>query len=224
MQINQVFDELYDDYTAKIVRWVPHYRQMVQEVASYLPGDWRAERILDLGCGNGNVTQALRQRFPEAQYHLVDASAEMLQGCRQRFAGQGAFSYEQCFFQDLDLPAASYDLIVACLSIHHLPGEEKRRFLQRLPRALRSGGYFLYSDLMIDKTATDHPAHLGYWKNYAEARGTTAEEWQFVMDHYDEYDYPASLKRQGEWLEGAGFREVVPAYQERWWTTLRCGV
>ncbi|MFN3075343.1 MAG: methyltransferase domain-containing protein [Alphaproteobacteria bacterium] len=35
-------------------------------------------RICDLGCGNGTVTQQLRQRWPESEIVGVDASAEML--------------------------------------------------------------------------------------------------------------------------------------------------
>jgi trans-aconitate 2-methyltransferase len=36
------------------------------------------ERIVDLGCGAGNVTRYLRQRWPQAALVGVDSSAEML--------------------------------------------------------------------------------------------------------------------------------------------------
>ncbi len=220
MKINQVFDELYDDYTAKIIRWVPHYQEMVQNLANYVPDDLEPRRILDLGCGNGNASHTLLQRFPNAHYHLVDASTEMIQGCRERFADRSQFSYDQCLFQDLELEDGAYDLIVACLSIHHLSQAEKPILFKKLKKCLAPGAYFLYSDLMIDKTAEDHAEHLAYWEAYAKARATSQEEWDFIMDHYQNYDYPSSLIRQKDWLQEAGFRPITPVFQIKWWTTL----
>jgi trans-aconitate 2-methyltransferase len=40
-------------------------------------------RVFDLGCGAGNVTRALRQRWPEAALTGVDSSPEMLEQARQ---------------------------------------------------------------------------------------------------------------------------------------------
>jgi len=38
--------------------------------------------VVDLGCGVGNVTAILRQRFPDADVVGVDGSAEMLEKAR----------------------------------------------------------------------------------------------------------------------------------------------
>jgi len=42
----------------------------------------RPERIVDLGCGAGNVTKALRRRWPAARVTAVDSSPEMLERAR----------------------------------------------------------------------------------------------------------------------------------------------
>lgn len=47
-----------------------------------------AKRVTDLGCGPGNVTPFLRQRFPEASIVGVDSSAEML-AAAQATSGDG---------------------------------------------------------------------------------------------------------------------------------------
>ena len=42
----------------------------------------RAARIVDLGCGAGNVTRALRERWPDATVTGVDSSGAMLERAR----------------------------------------------------------------------------------------------------------------------------------------------
>jgi trans-aconitate 2-methyltransferase len=43
------------------------------------------ERVFDLGCGTGHLTQALQERWPEARVTGVDSSAEMLSHARAEF-------------------------------------------------------------------------------------------------------------------------------------------
>ena len=45
----------------------------------------RCERVYDLGCGTGHLTQALQERWPEARVTGVDSSAEMLAHARGEF-------------------------------------------------------------------------------------------------------------------------------------------
>lgn len=49
-------------------------------------------RVVDLGCGTGNVTRLLAARWPQAQVIGVDSSPEMLSAARQ---GAGAVEYVQ---------------------------------------------------------------------------------------------------------------------------------
>jgi trans-aconitate 2-methyltransferase len=48
----------------------------------------RAERVFDLGCGPGNSTELLIERFPDAEVTGVDSSADMLRQARERLPGR----------------------------------------------------------------------------------------------------------------------------------------
>jgi trans-aconitate 2-methyltransferase len=45
-------------------------------------------RIIDLGCGPGNSTAVIAQRWPDARIHGLDNSPEMIQSARGKFPGR----------------------------------------------------------------------------------------------------------------------------------------
>lgn len=44
--------------------------------------------VIDLGCGPGNSTQVLRQRWPRARVHGLDSSSEMIDAARRSYPDQ----------------------------------------------------------------------------------------------------------------------------------------
>lgn len=94
----------------------------------------RPKNIYDLGCGPGNVTQHLANRWPEAQITGIDSSPAMLEKARA--------ALPQLTFADADLnhwtaPAAA-DLIYTNAALHWLPDHE--RLYPRLFDMLAPGG------------------------------------------------------------------------------------
>ncbi len=58
-------------------------RDLIGRIALEMPG-----RIVDLGCGPGNSTAALAERWPEAEICGVDSSADMIVSARGAYPGQ----------------------------------------------------------------------------------------------------------------------------------------
>lgn len=89
--------------------------------------------IVDLGCGPGNSTQLLAERYPEAELLGVDSSAEMLEAARQRLP--------EARFIHADIvkwtPTDSIDLIFANAVFQWVP--DHLAVLERLLSALHSG-------------------------------------------------------------------------------------
>ncbi|CAH2600027.1 Trans-aconitate 2-methyltransferase [Rhodovastum atsumiense] len=91
-------------------------------------------RVVDLGCGAGNVSAILRQRFPTADITGVDGSGPML--ARARAAAP------DCAFVQADIaawePAVPPDLIYSNAALHWLDGHAA--LFPRLLATLASGG------------------------------------------------------------------------------------
>ena len=75
-------------------------------------------RVIDLGCGAGNVTVILKQRFPSAEVIGVDASASMLEKAR---TAAPACRFEQGNFASWQ-PAAAPDLIFTNAALQWVGG------------------------------------------------------------------------------------------------------
>ena len=209
MQVGKEFDKLESDYTAKIIRWVPYYQEMISSLSEGYPPDFAPLSILDLGAGNGNVSALLQNRFPDADKVIVDASAKMIATCKKRFSGFEQFSYVEKYFQDLHFLPASFDMVVAGLSIHHLQGAEKEVLFRNVHAWLKPGGVFSICDLFVNpEDEVEHQRVLGEWERLARMQGSTDEDWAYLMDHYDKYDHPNSYEQQLYWMKNAGFEQT----------------
>ncbi|MEM7185295.1 MAG: class I SAM-dependent methyltransferase [Bacteroidota bacterium] len=214
------FNEFATNYTSDMIACVPHYLDLISSFSKDLPSGFSVDNLLDLGCGNGNVTNEMLRSFPEAHYHLLDASDKMLELCEQRFAGR-TMSFISSYFADYEFPREFFDMIVAGFSIHHCDAAEKQQLFRSCYQALKPGGIFGFSDLMIDRTKAEHDVLLQEWKVFVRNNFPDDEKWEWLMEHYNEFDKPDHFSDQFRWLEEAGFSEVSFVFREGHWVHLR---
>ncbi len=118
-------------------------------------------RILDLGCGNGELASALVRRGWEGAYLGVDFSPSLLEEARMAAGripgGEGQVEFLQW---DLSRPDGlsrqveslqPVDAVFAFAVLHHLPGRETREALLREVRAIlrsstKAGAVFIHSE------------------------------------------------------------------------------
>lgn len=93
-----------------------------------------AARVVDLGCGPGNSTELLVQRFPKAQVTGIDTSKAMLASARERLPGT---AFEQGDIATW-VPAVAPDLIYANAALQWVAGHET--LVPRLFSLLAPGG------------------------------------------------------------------------------------
>src|SRR5882672_3923719 len=101
-------------------------------VAAHVKGQ-HIKTILDLGCGTGRFTEALRSRF-EAEVIGIDPSKKMLEQARSKLSGS-RIRYEHGRGESIPLPDNSVDLIFMSMIFHHfddpaLAARECRRVLR----------------------------------------------------------------------------------------------
>jgi len=113
----------------------PQEIQLIQRYA--LPTE---ARILDAGCGTGEVTSRLALLFPQAHVIGFDIIDEHLNLARSRYANLGtrlAFEHQSIF--EIRAPDSSFDLTVCRHVLHSIPHPEK--VIAELVRVTRAGGY-----------------------------------------------------------------------------------
>ncbi|MEM1245158.1 MAG: methyltransferase domain-containing protein [Acidobacteriota bacterium] len=81
--------------------------------------------IVDLGCGTGNLTLRLAERWPEASVLGVDSSAEMLDKARAASDGVANVRFEQGDIADFAASEGErFELIFTNAALHWLPDHE----------------------------------------------------------------------------------------------------
>ncbi len=184
-------------------------------------------RVVDLGCGPGNSTELLAERFPAAEVIGIDNSAAMLDSARERLPG--------CRFELADIatwtPDEAPDLIYANAALQWVADHE--RLLPRLLGLLAPGGVLAVQ--MPDNR--DEPTHCamrelaalppfaaligdanrvrtellglnGYYDLLAPINGSM-ELWRTAYQH--PMDSPARIV---EWVRGTGLKPFVDPLPE----------
>lgn len=103
------------DFTASDQASVARILALLAEGAG--PGD--RLRIVDLGCGPGNLTVPLAERLPKAEVVGIDGSRPMLVAAQQRASG-GRPRFRLMQLQDLPPDLGRFDLLVSNSLLHHL--------------------------------------------------------------------------------------------------------
>ncbi|MGC4077222.1 MAG: methyltransferase domain-containing protein [Rubrivivax sp.] len=149
---------------AQYLRFADHRLRPALDLLSRVPG--RPKTVVDLGCGAGNVTQALAARWPEAAITGVDGSEAMLAQARQ--------TLPSARWQLADIagwaPEAPPELIFSNAALHWLPAHTT--LLPQLAGLLAPGGT-LAVQMPRNHGAPSHTAiadtvHAGPWRTRLE--------------------------------------------------------
>ena len=120
----------------------------------------------DLGCGNGQTTEALAPFV--AKVVAVDGSEAMLASARERLARFDNVELRQGELEELPLADGQLDAAVLFLALHHLP--EPSRALAEARRVLAPGGRLLVVD-MLPHDREDFRQQMGHvWLGFDDAQ------------------------------------------------------
>jgi SAM-dependent methyltransferase len=101
----------------------------------------RGDRILDIGCGPGDILAHL----PDVDYEGFDANEEYIAAAQRRFGARGHFR-AQLLTADTVHESARFDVVLALGLLHHLDDREAKALHQLARDALRPGGRLITLD------------------------------------------------------------------------------
>ncbi|MFW2383547.1 MAG: class I SAM-dependent methyltransferase [Acidimicrobiales bacterium] len=113
------------------------YRPLHDAVLGHL-GPISPRRVLDMGCGTGQLTRRLATHFDHAQVTGFDYSAGMLNQAQDRLIPLENAALGRADATNLPVAPGSLDLIVCTESFHWYPDQEKA--LRDMCAALSRGG------------------------------------------------------------------------------------
>ncbi len=142
-----------DDFTDRLQDWVP-----------------RPHRILEVGCGEGAMTERLSRAYPDATVTGIDITpriGRLFRGdaTRVRFFRKSVEDVAR------DEPA-SFDLVVLCDVVHHVPPLERQPLLSAIDHAMTEGGCLAVKDWI----ASSSPIH---WLCSMSDRYLTGDDVKF---------------------------------------------
>ncbi len=150
----------YDAVAERYTSWGPAVASSVRDERLgrllELLGPMAPATVLELGCGQGGTAAKL-----VAAGHSVtgiDVSAAQLAVARRDVPGA---EFREANYLELDLPADSFDAVVAFYSFNHVPREQLPSLLARMASWLRPHGLLFATFGATDDPGTIEPDWLG---------------------------------------------------------------
>ncbi|HSK98933.1 MAG TPA: class I SAM-dependent methyltransferase [Rubrobacteraceae bacterium] len=113
-------------------------------------------RVLEIGCGTGNLALLAKRLHPGAEVVGLDPDPKALARARRKAGRDGiSVSLDPGFAQELPYPDASFDRVLSAFMFHHLGAQEKAGALREARRVLKAGGSLHLLDVGGAKKRSD---------------------------------------------------------------------
>lgn len=209
------------DYDRTIRQLLPRYDEMLDLLVDCIPDNSR--KLLELGCGTGELTSKILSRLPEIEIVAVDYSPRMLDFASAKLdqAGYGEqVSWIPADFgnlANLNAPLAQgdgFDVCVSSLAIHHLTDPMKQKVFQWIRENLQKTGCFWNGDLLLPDLPNLVEVYQKVREEWAVSQGTTLTD---IRDRiapaepqgYSHEQQMGDLLDQLGMLKTAGFHPVM---------------
>jgi len=112
-------------------------------------------RVLEIGCGTGNVATRVKRAAPGAEVVGTDPDPLALARCERKVRGLTGIRFERAYAQELPFVDGSFDRVLSSMMLHHLDEDVKAGAAAEMFRVLRPGGVAHILDVGGPMTAQD---------------------------------------------------------------------
>ncbi len=157
------------------------------------PEDGMVARVVDLGCGIGQLSIALKEQFPDAEVTGIDVAGPMLRYAHKRAVELSLdVRFLQRLAEDTKLETGSVDLATAFILFHEVPTAVAREICAEVFRILRPGGVFDVTDFATGPMrSAEHP--FATYRSWADHQ-YNGERWR---EEFVSSDFLAILREAG---------------------------
>ena len=145
-------DPIVEEYSAAAKdydrRWSYYVDSTTRETLARLkvgPG----HRVLDVGCGTGELLSRLAARYPDARLSGLDPVPEMLEVAKGKLSA--GVDLRVGWANELPWPDAAFDVVVSCNMFHYITHPVAA--IREMERVLRPGGQIVITDWCDDYLA-----------------------------------------------------------------------
>jgi SAM-dependent methyltransferase len=181
----------------------------ILEVAGITP----ETRVVDLGCGTGQISLPLAGRG--AQVLAVDVSPAMIGRLKSEAGRLGVRTLDGLAMpiEEVVLPPESVDLVVSSYALHHLRDADKARLVTAAYGWLRPGGRLVIADMMFGRGVSGRDRAIIRSKVAALARKGPGGWWR-IAKNAARYllrvqERPVSMETWTVLLERSGFAGIT---------------
>jgi tRNA (cmo5U34)-methyltransferase len=138
------------------------------QIFSYQFNNRQGLNILDLGCGDGILTQLLIDNFPNNQFNVIDGSQVMIQKAKERL-NKFKINYNEITFEQFAIEPIRnnmYDFVFSSMAIHHLPFTQKEKLFEKIYHELSFNGLFINIDVVLPESDKSEEWQFNLWRDW----------------------------------------------------------
>lgn len=99
-----------------------------------------AQRVLEIGCGTGNITIRAKRSYPTVDFVGSDPDPKVLDRAQRKAVGMSGIRFEQAYAQRLPYADGQFDRVLSSMMLHHIGEDAKPDVAAEIFRVLRPGG------------------------------------------------------------------------------------
>ncbi|MBN1289921.1 MAG: class I SAM-dependent methyltransferase [Actinobacteria bacterium] len=149
--VERGWDEFVESYD-RIFLENPLYNEAIKTIVLKLEGCGDCA-VAEIGCGTGNLMQAISVAYPSAGLYGIDPSADMLEKCARKFGNRDTIELEKGGAERIPYGSDKFDYVVANYALHHLQPGRIAATVREVTRVLKPGGMFINSDFFVETEA-----------------------------------------------------------------------